>query len=96
MAFYTACRPFCDQYRLWPFCDGWRLWPFCGKTCLWPFCDQSRLWPQVCREADGFQRSLVSPEAGLRRLVHDSVETVLIPVDMTVRRVHQVLIDASR
>ncbi|KAL0029534.1 hypothetical protein WJX79_002171 [Trebouxia sp. C0005] len=50
----------------------------------------------VCREADGFQRSLVSPEAGLRRLVHDSVETVLIPVDMTVRRVHQVLIDASR
>lgn len=51
---------------------------------------------QVCREADGFQRSLVSPEAGLRRLVHDSVETVLIPVDTTVRRVHQVLIDASR
>ncbi|KAL3150906.1 hypothetical protein ABBQ32_000657 [Trebouxia sp. C0010 RCD-2024] len=50
----------------------------------------------VCREADGFQRSLVSPEAGLRRLVHDSVETVLMPVDATVRRVHQVLIDASR
>lgn len=50
----------------------------------------------VCREADGFQRSLVSPEAGLRRLVHDSVETVLGPVDMTVRRVHQVLLDASR
>ena len=51
---------------------------------------------QVCREADGFQRSLVSPEAGLRRLVHDSVETVLIPVDTTVRRVHQVLMEASR
>lgn len=51
---------------------------------------------QVCREADGFQRSLVSPEAGLRRLVHDSVETVLIPVDNTVRRVHQVLMEASR
>lgn len=50
----------------------------------------------VCREADGFQRSLVSPEAGLRRLVHDSVDTVLAPVDMTVRRVHQVLMDASR
>lgn len=51
---------------------------------------------QVCREADGFQRSLVSPEAGLRRLVHDSVETVLIPVDTAVRRVHQVLMEASR
>ena len=51
---------------------------------------------QVCREADGFQRSLVSPEFGLRRLVHDSVATVLDPVDLTVRRVHQVLLDASR
>lgn len=51
---------------------------------------------QVCREADGFQRSLVSPEAGLRRLVHDSVETVIIPVDNTVRRVHQVLLEASK
>lgn len=50
----------------------------------------------VCREADGFQRSLVSPEFGLRRLVHDSVATVLEPVDLTVRRVHQVLLDASR
>ena len=38
----------------------------------------------------------MSPEAGLRRLVHDSVETVLIPVDTTVRRVHQVLMEASR
>ena len=38
----------------------------------------------------------MSPEAGLRRLVHDSVETVLIPVDNTVRRVHQVLMEASR
>ena len=38
----------------------------------------------------------MSPEAGLRRLVHDSVETVLIPVDNAVRRVHQVLMEASR
>lgn len=55
-----------------------------------------RCHKQVCREADGFQRSLVSPEFGLRRLVHDSVATVLDPVDLTVRRVHQVLLDASR
>jgi dynamin GTPase len=50
----------------------------------------------VVREADGFQRSLVSPEAGLRRLVSDCVETVLDPVSRTVMRIHMVLLNVAR
>ncbi len=51
---------------------------------------------QVVREADGYQAHLVSPEFGLRRLVDETIGMVLEPVNMCVRRVHQVLIDAAR
>ncbi|EIE26899.1 hypothetical protein COCSUDRAFT_64712 [Coccomyxa subellipsoidea C-169] len=51
---------------------------------------------EVVREADGYQSHLVSPEFGLRRLVDETIGLVLEPVNMCVRRVHQVLIDAAR
>ena len=51
---------------------------------------------QVCREADGYQAHLVSPENGLRRLVCDSLELVLDPVNTCVRTIHQILLDAAR
>lgn len=54
------------------------------------------IWLQVVREADGYQAHLVSPEFGLRRLVDETIGMVLEPVNMCVRRVHQVLIDAAR
>lgn len=51
---------------------------------------------QVCREADGFQPHLVSPEFGLRRLVEDAMGLVLEPTTTAVRRVHLLLIEATR
>lgn len=51
---------------------------------------------QVVREADGYQAHLVSPEFGLRRLVDETIGLVLEPVNVCVRRVHQVLLDAAR
>ncbi|KAK9848926.1 hypothetical protein WJX84_004599 [Apatococcus fuscideae] len=51
---------------------------------------------EVCREADGYQAHLVSPENGLRRLVCDSLELVLDPVNTCVRTIHQILLDAAR
>ena len=51
---------------------------------------------QVVREADGYQSHLVSPEFGLRRLVDETIDLVLEPVNICVRRVHQVLLDAAR
>ncbi|KAK9815384.1 hypothetical protein WJX72_002710 [[Myrmecia] bisecta] len=51
---------------------------------------------EVCREADGYQAHLVSPEAGLRRLVDEALAQVVDPVCTTVRRIHQVLLDAAR
>lgn len=48
------------------------------------------------RISDGYQPHLVSPEAGLRKLVHESIELVLDPVSTAVRRVHQVLLEAAR
>lgn len=51
---------------------------------------------QIVREADGYQAHLVSPEFGLRRLVDETIGMVLEPVNLCVRRVHQVLIDAAR
>ena len=51
---------------------------------------------QVVREADGYQAHLVSPEFGLRRLVDETIGMVLEPVNVCVRRVHQVLLDAAR
>lgn len=52
--------------------------------------------PQIVREADGYQAHLVSPEFGLRRLVDEAIGMVLGPVNVCVRRVHQVLLDAAR
>ena len=51
---------------------------------------------QIVREADGYQAHLVSPEFGLRRLVDETIGMVLDPVNVCVRRVHQVLLDAAR
>lgn len=51
---------------------------------------------QVCREADGFQPHLVSPEFGLRRMVKDAMGLVLEPTTDAVRRVHILLIEATR
>ena len=38
----------------------------------------------------------MSPEFGLRRLVDEAIGMVLDPVNVCVRRVHQVLLDAAR
>lgn len=51
---------------------------------------------QVVRISDGYQPHLVSPEAGLRKLVQESIEMVLDPVSTAVRRVHQVLLEVAR
>ncbi len=50
----------------------------------------------MVRISDGFQPHLVSPEAGLRKLVQESIEMVLDPVSTAVRRVHQVLLECAR
>lgn len=59
------------------------------SSCKWKYL-------QVIRISDGFQPHLVSPELGLRKLVHESIEMVLDPVSTAVRRVHQVLLDVAR
>lgn len=51
---------------------------------------------QVCREGDGYQPHLVSPEFGLRRLVQDAMTMILDPTTEAVRRVHLLLIEATR
>ena len=48
------------------------------------------------RETDGFQPHLVSPEAGLRRLVGDALTLVGDPVAACVHRIHTVLLAAAR
>lgn len=50
----------------------------------------------MVRISDGYQPHLVSPEAGLRKLVQESIEMVLDPVATAVRRVHQVLLECAR
>lgn len=51
---------------------------------------------QVCREADGYQGHLVSPEFGLKRLIEDAMLLVLDPVVTAVHRVHLLLVEAAR
>lgn len=51
---------------------------------------------QVCREADGYQGHLVSPEFGLKRLIEDAMLLVLDPVITAVHRVHLLLVEAAR
>jgi hypothetical protein len=51
---------------------------------------------QVCREADGYQPHLVSPEFGLRRLVQDAMDLIMEPTTTAVRRVHLLLVEAAR
>ena len=51
---------------------------------------------QVCREADGYQAHLVSPEFGLRRLVQDAMDLIMEPTTTAVRRVHLLLVEAAR
>lgn len=48
------------------------------------------------RETDGYQPHLVSPEAGLRRLVADALRLVDDPVAACVHRIHTVLLAAAR
>jgi len=50
----------------------------------------------VCREADGYQPHLVSPEFGLRRLVQDAMDLIMEPTTTAVRRVHLLLVEAAR
>ena len=56
----------------------------------------TNLRAQTVRETDGFQPHIVSPEAGLRRLVADALAQVERPVAACVHRIHQVLLDAAR
>ncbi len=51
---------------------------------------------QVCREADGYQRHLVSPEAGLRRMIEESMMLIADPIITAVHRVHLLLGEAAR
>ena len=50
----------------------------------------------VVRTSDGFQPHLVSPEAGLRRLVSDALALADAPVAACVHRIHAVLVGAAR
>ena len=50
----------------------------------------------MCREADGYQPHLVSPEFGLRRLVQDAMDLIMEPTTTAVRRVHLLLVEAAR
>jgi hypothetical protein len=51
---------------------------------------------QTVREADGYQAHLVSPEFGLKRLVSDALALLQEPVNVCVRKIHQLLLDAAR
>lgn len=51
---------------------------------------------QVCREADGYQPYLISPEKGLRRVIGEAVDLCLEPVQVCVQTVHQLLMHAAR
>ena len=50
----------------------------------------------VVRTSDGFQPHLVSPEAGLRRLVSNALALADAPVAACVHRIHAVLVGAAR
>jgi hypothetical protein len=51
---------------------------------------------QVCREADGYQRHLVSPESGLRRLIEESMILIADPIITAVHRIHLLLVESAR
>ncbi len=51
---------------------------------------------EVCREADGYQPHLVSPEKGIRRLVAEAIKLVEQPVQQFVDAVHLLLLDTIR
>jgi hypothetical protein len=61
-------------------------------TCLWPYLQRV----QVCRQADGYQPSMVAPEKGLRQLSSEALDYVTEPVKSTTQEVYNLLINAAR
>lgn len=50
----------------------------------------------VCRERDGFQPHLISPENGIKALVEEALELARRPVQQAVNEVHAALLRAAR
>jgi dynamin GTPase len=55
-----------------------------------------RVPAQTCRQADGYQPHLVSPENGMRQLGSDALDQVSTPVAQCVQQVYSLLINAAR
>jgi dynamin GTPase len=55
-----------------------------------------RVPAQTCRQADGYQPHLVSPEHGMRQLGSDALDQVSTPVAQCVQQVYSLLINAAR
>ena len=51
---------------------------------------------QICRQADGYQPHLVSPEKGLRLLISEAMEHVLAPASQCITDVKMTLINTVR
>lgn len=52
--------------------------------------------PQICRQADGFQPHLVSPERGIKRLVQEAMLLTSPHVHRFVDEIHLVLLETVR
>lgn len=52
--------------------------------------------PQICRQADGFQPHLVSPERGIKRLVQEAMLLTAPHVHRFVDEIHLVLLETVR
>ncbi len=62
------------------------LLPYAGTFCSM----------QVCRQADGYQPSMVAPEKGLRQLSSEALDHVTDPVNTCVQEVYNLLVNAAR
>lgn len=51
---------------------------------------------QACKQADGYQPSLVAPEKGMRQLASEALDHVEDPVNTTVQEVYNLLVNAGR
>jgi hypothetical protein len=56
----------------------------------------SRIFLQICRQADGYQPHLVSPERGIKRLVQEAMEQTAPFVHKFVDEIHLVLMETVR
>jgi hypothetical protein len=63
-------------------------WQGFFTQCCCPFC-----LLQICRQADGFQPHLVSPERGIKRLVQEAMELTSPHVHRFVDEIHLVLME---